>query len=250
MTTPAQARCTKIVHHGRMGMMQCTNPAKPDDTLCGTHRAAADRRVAAPRQQEATAEPTYETTHTVTVTLRWEPGTGPVFRTRYETRDAAWQWIRVAQTGDHSPEVSGRGTALKKDGTPAQASIEMRFANFTDLPKAQFMTTVVETSVGWRVTCDDHGLDRVVLTEQHAANLEALHNRVDHADDSDPVSVDLTAAAAEVLDAVDTDSGDGESAVALNVWEALTGLRGPEGLAYARELAAAAPPLTALIPPF
>lgn len=106
-------------------------------------------------------------------------------------------------------------------------------------------------TVRYRVSCPVHSLDRVVDTPAHAANLEALHNRVDHADDSDPVHVDLTAAARAVIDPVPLRSWDqGAYTGAEAVWEALTGLTGDDALAYAREVAAADPPITASVPPF
>jgi len=102
---------------------------------------------------------------------------------------------------------------------------------------------VTEVDDGYLVVCPEHNLIRGVETGQHAANLQALHNRVDHCDDTDSIAVDLTAAARVVVDSFD--------AAALDVWKALTGISaGPDAYAYAEQLAAAEPPLTAAVPPF
>lgn len=115
----------------------------------------------------------------------------------------------------------------------------------------------METQHGWVVTCEQHNLHRVVETERHAVNILNLHQRVDHADDTQIVSVNLTAAAAAMvglelhpgLYGVDVPTGREEGA--LTVWQALTGLDDlDEALAYARELAGTVPPITAHIPPF
>lgn len=108
---------------------------------------------------------------------------------------------------------------------------------------------ITEHDDGFLVTCEPHGLARKVETGQHAANLQALHNRIDHADDTDSIAVDLTAAARELVTRWDALRPTAEAA--LEVWLALTGITyEDDGLAYARELATADPPITAAIPPF
>lgn len=112
------------------------------------------------------------------------------------------------------------------------------------------MTDILETQRGWRVTCPTHSLDRTVDTEQHARNLAALHQRRDHDDPTDNVAVDLTAAAAAVVSEWDhgyvmTSQG------AMQVWRALTGINDmDDAIDYARQIAAADPPITAHVPPF
>lgn len=108
--------------------------------------------------------------------------------------------------------------------------------------------TVHPVDDGFLVVCPQHNLIRGVETAQHAANLEALHNRVDHADDTDSIEVDLTAAARNVL-AVEELAPD-QLWGALATWEALTGLRSADAIALARQLAAAEQPLIAAVPPF
>lgn len=114
---------------------------------------------------------------------------------------------------------------------------------------------VTEHDDGFLVTCEPHGLARKVETGQHAANLQALHNRIDHADDTDSIAVDLTAAASVVVDAIPEPGSDAwdraYAAGARHVWERLTGIEAPEdALAHARAIAAADPPITAAVPPF
>lgn len=108
---------------------------------------------------------------------------------------------------------------------------------------------VTEVEGGFLVTCDAHSLIRGVETGQHAANLQALHNRMDHADDTDSIEVDLTAAASMVRLAAAA-GGELEAESALTVWAALTGMPRTEALAYAQQLADVDPPLTAAVPPF
>lgn len=109
----------------------------------------------------------------------------------------------------------------------------------------------METQHGWVVTCEQHNLHRVVETERHAVNILNLHQRVDHADDTQIISVNLTAAAAEVVQFADDDHGDGHDWATLLIWQALTGIAdAAEALAYAREIAAADPPIAAHLPPF
>lgn len=109
---------------------------------------------------------------------------------------------------------------------------------------------MAETAQGWRVTCEQHGLDRTVATERHATNLLNLHQRKDHADDTQIVSVDLTSAAQALLEEIPY-AGQGTALEgALDVWCALTGMTEDEVTAYARELADSTPPITAHIAPF
>lgn len=107
------------------------------------------------------------------------------------------------------------------------------------------------------VYCDTHALNRHVETEAHARNLFNLHERVDHADDTQLIAVDLTAAAQQVTESLfdragqsyDLDVSYNEGS--LHVWQALTGLRDDtEALDYARQIATADPPITATVPPF
>lgn len=113
---------------------------------------------------------------------------------------------------------------------------------------------VQEVPDGFLVVCPAHNLIRGVATGQHAANLQALHNRVDHADDTDSIEVDLTAAASVVVDAIPEPGSDAwdraYAAGARHVWERLTGIDDPkDALAHAREIAAGEP-LTAAVAPF
>lgn len=113
------------------------------------------------------------------------------------------------------------------------------------------------TEAGYRVWCDEHGLDREVATEAHATNLLALHLRVDHpAPPGGPPTLDLTAAARYLLVCYDDrDEGpevrwsSGAYFAALDMWQALTGLADDEALAYARVVAAGRQ-VTAVLPPF
>ena len=99
----------------------------------------------------------------------------------------------------------------------------------------------------YRVSCAPCSWEQIVDTPQHAANSEAYHNRINHADDSDPISVDLTAAAIEALDWEDAENAE----AALDVWKALIGLHDDdEAFRFARSVAAADPPITATIAPF
>jgi hypothetical protein len=103
---------------------------------------------------------------------------------------------------------------------------------------------VIEREDGFLVVCDRHSLLRMVETGQHAANLQALHNRVDHADDTDSIAVDLTAAAHEVMCTI-------ERTAAMKVWQALTGILDyDDAWDYAIEIGRANPPIAAHIPPF
>lgn len=108
---------------------------------------------------------------------------------------------------------------------------------------------VTEHDDGFLVICEPHGLARKVETGQHAANLQALHNRVDHADDTDSIEVDLTAAAVALTEAWD---GCDNCIGALALWQALVGIRDDEGaaLTFARQIAAAPEPIIAAVPPF
>lgn len=109
--------------------------------------------------------------------------------------------------------------------------------------------TVTQVPDGFLVVCPQHNLIRGVETGQHAANLQALHNRKDHADDTDSTEVDLTAAAQAVLEEVD--SRDTSSwAAALRIWKALTGLPGDEALEHVQAIAANPVHRIAAIPPF
>lgn len=128
-----EKRCAESVHHGRMGLFNCTNRALPGDTLCGVHRAAVDRRTAAPRVAAPAATAKVEITRTLTVTLSWENGTGPAFRAPYDNRDTTWTWIRVSET-EGQRTVDGRGLVLKKDGTPGQTTVDLRFGTWRKLP--------------------------------------------------------------------------------------------------------------------
>lgn len=74
------------------------------------------------------------------------------------------------------------------------------------------------TSNAYRVTCSQHGLNRLVMTPEHAANIVRLHDRTDHADDPPPESFDISAAARAYLNADGPDDG-----AAYEVWAALTG---------------------------
>lgn len=102
----------------------------------------------------------------------------------------------------------------------------------------------------WHVGCDQHQLDRTVDTEAHAANLLALHLRIDHqTTPGEPATLDLTAAAALVtIIHADPIMSDLAKTTARNIWACLTGLEGEAALAYARQVAATQ--TTAVIPPF
>lgn len=109
---------------------------------------------------------------------------------------------------------------------------------------------ISEVDDGFLVVCPEHNLLRGVATGAHAANLQALHNRIDHADDTDSIAVDLTAAARLVTHLAES-FDDPAGAVAIEIWQALTGIVLPgDALAHARELAASDPPITAAVPPF
>jgi len=77
-------------------------------------------------------------------------------------------------------------------------------------------------SNAYRVTCPEHGLNRLVLTPEHADNLLRMHDRIDHADEPPPETFDITAAATAVLGLQRGAGGDAADA-ALMVWQALTG---------------------------
>jgi hypothetical protein len=111
---------------------------------------------------------------------------------------------------------------------------------------------VQEVPDGYLVVCPQHNLIRGVESGQHAANLQALHNRIDHADDTDSIEVDLTAAARALIGVwEDPGTTRPERAAVLTVWQALTGLTGKDpAVTFAREIAAAPEPLVAAVAPF
>jgi hypothetical protein len=138
MTNSDRPNCTETVHHGRMGFFPCSNAALPDDTLCGTHRAAQARREAAPKEAPPQEPPHVIVKHSVSATLEWPRGKGPTFRAPYDTRDTMWDWIRIkvdAADGPSAGSVSGLGAALRKDGTPGEQRVELQFARFRELPQ-------------------------------------------------------------------------------------------------------------------
>lgn len=111
---------------------------------------------------------------------------------------------------------------------------------------------MTRTPDGYRVTCEDHALNRTVWTSAHATNIVQLHDRKDHADDPDDgvVSVNLTEAAGLVI-ALDADpSLTVEARAALSVWSLLTGLDDEEAFTYAQQIAETSPDVTAHVSPF
>lgn len=93
----------------------------------------------------------------------------------------------------------------------------------------------------WGFICREHGVLRSGLTERHALNVEAKHQREDHL--TPPQELDLTEAARAVLH-----HGDAGS---LSVWKALTGLASYEAaLDYAQTIADSAVIVRAAVVPF
>lgn len=117
----------------------------------------------------------------------------------------------------------------------------------------------------WRVLCQEHPeprarLDRIVGSEQHAANLEAKHLREYHVASGFP-ELNLSAVCTLVLFAHEVDwrreeRNDNEpgevteATVVLGMWEALTGLPRAEAVALAQRVQASAEPTTAHVAPF
>lgn len=112
---------------------------------------------------------------------------------------------------------------------------------------------------GWRVTCEQHKLDRTVESEGHATNLLALHLRRDHSGDAAPAGSPATLNVSKAADYLmvcwegyaPKDSSRSEQVAyyaALDMWEALTGLTGDAALAYARTVRDGTKTTAALIP--
>lgn len=100
------------------------------------------------------------------------------------------------------------------------------------------------TSNAYRVTCATHGLNRLVMTPEHAQNIVRMHDRIDHAEDPPPEQFNISAAARAMLAAGDSMGG------AYDVWIALTGCDNDEQTAEQLARDYADSPTTAHPAPF
>jgi len=111
------------------------------------------------------------------------------------------------------------------------------------------MTIMTPVPNGWRVTCEEHSLDRYVDTDEHAMNLFALHQREDHPATTERHLLPAEAARFVLLVLDDSALDESHRVVARGVWEQLTGLHADEAVTYARDLAARPGVTLAHIPP-
>lgn len=118
----------------------CPRNQKPGDPdgLCAQHRAAEERRKAKPKVVDAKTAPAVTTSRTVSATLTWATGQGPVFRAKYRSRDTMWERLTIrVRNGDMSHmDLDGVGRVLRKDNTPGGQREELRYARLEDLPEA------------------------------------------------------------------------------------------------------------------
>lgn len=106
----------------------------------------------------------------------------------------------------------------------------------------------------WHVTCEQHGLDRMVSTERHATNLLSLHLRIDHADDQGSLLIEANLTeAAQWLVALRADKNlKTPYRAVLSMWAMLVGLDHDRAAAedLAVQVAALPDDLIAHTPPF
>lgn len=133
--------CTARVHDGRMvGGYACSHWAKPNDPdgLCGVHRAAVERRKAEPVREAASAPPReVRVSTTISVSMEWDPDTGPVFPEPYSGSGAVrWRSLHARFTPDGVPHgsASGTGYRLRKDGSEGERFVQMSYATWDRLP--------------------------------------------------------------------------------------------------------------------
>lgn len=92
------------------------------------------------------------------------------------------------------------------------------------------ITLIGRDPMRWEVTCTEHALFRIVYTDDHATNLAALHNRVDHTEPTpDALEFNVTAAAKAYLNT-------GDDPAARVVWESLVVGTGEDPRALAERL--------------
>lgn len=135
--TTRRPGCSAEVYHGRSpSPFPCGNYALPGDTLCGTHRAAVNRRNAKDEPVEATAPPSVKVTETIRVRLEWPDGNGPVFQPPYDSRRVRWSWLSTSIVdGKREEFVDGYGFPVLKDGTAGGRSVDPRFMKLANLPE-------------------------------------------------------------------------------------------------------------------
>ena len=113
-------------------------------------------------------------------------------------------------------------------------------------------TVTVLPNIGkWRVTCIDHPqLDRIVNSPEHAANIVALHDRLDHPEEAVQIQeFRISTAAGMLVTILDDPAITGPERVAATmIWKALTGL--PETEAINAAYRYAMNNVTAYEPPF
>lgn len=130
-------RCNEMVHDEfGVGLHQCTRNAIPTSNYCQQHH---DKHY----PPEFTAvdtpyRPEIRERVTVSATLKWRAGEGPMIQAKYASKPMAVTSVNITLHSDNPdrPTLGASGDVLKKDGTPSQVASRDRHLSLVDLPEA------------------------------------------------------------------------------------------------------------------